>query len=489
MGRDDAVQRLSRSSLLSLPEDISRPAYLDNATEVGIVHFGVGNFHRAHQAMYVDRLLSSGVGREWAICGIGLLERDAGMRDALNGQDGLYTLTLRHPDGTDEVGVIGSIRRFLHAPDDLSTVLEQLADPAVRIVSLTITEGGYVEDPTSGKRAADDPLVVAEARSALTEPRTAFGWIAAALRERRRRGTPPFTVMSCDNIPGNGGVTRQSVVAVARLVDPELGDWIATEVAFPSTMVDRITPVTVEADRQRIRERAGVEDAWPVASEPFTQWVIEDNFPTGRPDFESVGATVVDDVHAYEMIKIRLLNGGHQALAYIGQLAGYAYVHDALADPRIEAFVRDYMMTEGVPTLSVPAGFDLPGYIEELFRRFGNPGIADTLARLGADASNRIPKFVAPTLRDRVAAGSDARAGARLIASWRAFNREAALGRFVLDDESAQHLLDVSAGEAGDFLTAFSALAPLADSDKFVAAYMDAVQRLEAGGADALLAD
>lgn len=482
------MQRLSRASLASLPAEVSTPSYLDGDLTIGIVHFGVGNFHRAHQAMYVDRLLESGRGQEWAICGIGLLDRDAPMRDALTGQDCLYTLTLRHPDGTDDIGVIGSIRRFLHAADDRAAVLEQMVDPSVRIVSLTITEGGYVDDPTSGKRAIDDPLVVAETRDGLTEPRTAFGWIVAALRERRRRGIPPFTVMSCDNIAGNGAVARQSVEAVARLTDPALADWIATDVTFPSTMVDRITPVTVAEDRERVRAQLGVIDAWPVASEPFAQWVIEDDFPTGRPDFESVGATMVEDVHAYEAIKIRLLNGAHQAIAYVGQLAGHTYVHEALDDPRIEAFVRDYMHSDGVPTLAVPEDFDLPGYIEELFRRFGNASIADTLARLGVDASNRIPKFVVPTLLDRIATGADARAGARLIASWREFNRQAGLGHFRLDDDSAQELLAASVGDPRDFLTAVSTLSALAESERFVAAFLDAAHRLEDGGVSAFLA-
>lgn len=481
------MDRLSRAALESLPAEVSTPSYLDRAVRVGIVHFGVGNFHRAHQAMYVDRLLQAGDSDEWAICGIGLLPRDARMRDALTGQDGLYTLTLRHPDGTDEIGVIGSIRRFLHAPDDPEAVLAQLTEPSVRIVSLTITEGGYVEDPSGGKRAETDSSVVAETASGLSEPRTAFGWIVAALRERRRRGIAPFTVLSCDNVPGNGVVARRSVEAVARLVDPELADWIAAEVSFPSTMVDRITPVTVEADSDRIRDRLGLEDAWPISAEPFEQWVIEDDFPTGRPVFEGVGATVVTDVHAHEMIKIRLLNGGHQAIAYIGQLAGHTFVHEAAADDRLAAFVRGYMEQECVPTLDVPDGFDLVAYIDELFQRFANPSIADTLARLGTDASNRIPKFVVPTVLDRLAVGATPRAGAWLMASWREFTRQAELGRFSLDDESAPALLAAAAGEPLEFLTVLPMVAPLADSAEFVNAYASAAVALESGGVDSLL--
>lgn len=486
--RATSVDRLSKAVLDSLPAEVSRPSYLDRDIRVGIVHFGVGNFHRAHQAMYVDRLLEAGHSDEWAICGIGLLDGDARMRDALSEQDGLYTLTLRHADGTDDIAVIGAIRRFLHTPDDPGAVFEQLTDPAVRIVSLTITEGGYVEDPTGGRRAVDDPNVVAETAGALSEPRTAFGWIVAALRERRRRGIAPFTVLSCDNVPGNGIVARRSVEAVARLVDAELADWIATEVSFPSTMVDRITPVTVQADRDRIQVRLGVGDAWPVAAEPFEQWVIEDDFPTGRPDFAAAGATLVSDVHVYETMKIRLLNGGHQAIAYIGQLAGYEYVHAAMGDPRLARFVRDYMQQDGVPTLQVPDGFDLPGYVDELLSRFANPAIADTLARLGTDASHRIPKFIIPTLLDRLADGATPQAGARLIASWREFNRQAGQGRLEPDDGSAPVLLAAAADGPMEFLAALPMIAPLADRAEFVAAYLTAAATLEHGGVDSLLA-
>lgn len=482
------MRRLGLDALATLPAGTPAPDYLQEGVGIGVVHFGVGNFHRAHQAMYLDRLMRAGLARDWGICGIGLLDRDERMRDALVEQDGLYTLTLRHPDGTDEIGVIGSIRRFLHAPDDPAAVLEQLADPAVRIVSLTITEGGYVEDAASGRRAVDDPLVLAETADGLRSPRTAFGWIAAGLRERRRRGVAPFTVLCCDNIQGNGEVARRSVEAVARLADEELADWIVADVAFPSTMVDRITPVTTPTEVERIHARLGVDDAWPVASEPFAQWVVEDRFPGGRPPLEEVGVTLVDDVHAYEAIKLRLLNGGHQALAYIGRLAGYELVDEAVRDPRIAAWVRRYMEHEGVPTLEVPDGFDVPAYIDELFERFGNVNVADTLARLGADASNRIPKFVVPTLRDRIAAGAAAETGAQLIASWWAFTRRAAAGEFTLDDESATQLMDAASGAPLDFL-ALPTLGGLADSEPFVAAYLDAAARLVDGGADAFFAD
>src|SRR5690606_8378643 len=301
-------------------------------------------------------------------------------------------------------------------------------------------------ETAGGRRAADDPNVIAETADGLRSPRTAFGWIVAGLRERRRRGEQPYTVLCCDNIQGNGEVARRSIEAVARLVDPELADWIAAEVAFPSTMVDRITPVTTPADVARIHERLGVDDAWPVASEPFTQWVIDDRFPAGRPPLEQAGAMLVDDVEAYEAIKLRLLNAGHQALAYIGRLAGYELVDETVADERIVAWVRRYMEREAVPTLAVPEGFDIPAYIDELFERFGNAHVADTLTRLGTDASNRITAFVVPTLRDRIAAGFDAETGAQLIASWWAFTRRAAAGDFALHDEAAEQLMQAASG-------------------------------------------
>jgi mannitol 2-dehydrogenase len=462
--------RLSRSTLASLPAAVAVPAYLDDDARIGIVHFGVGNFHRAHQAMYVDRLLNAGLARDWGICGVGLLERDARMRDALAGQDGLYTLTLRHPDGTDELAVIGSIRRFLHAPDDPAALLEQLTAPEVRIVSLTITEGGYVSDPVNGRYPADDPLVAEETAGGLADPRTAFGWIVAALRERRRRGVAPFTVLSCDNIQGNGGVARLSVEGVARLVDPDLADWIAAEVAFPSTMVDRITPVTTPEDAARVAAASGVTDAWPVSCEPFAQWVVEDRFPAGRPPFEEAGVTFVDDIDAYEAIKLRLLNGAHQAMAYAGQLAGHVFVDEACRDPEIVALLRAYM-AEAVPTVEVPDGFDLPAYIEQLFERFGNPAVRDTLARLSVDASDRVPKFVLPVIADRLAAGWGSPVGAAIVASWRGYCRAAGDGVFRLDDAAAGELIAAATGAPIDFLRGVATLAPLAGDAGFVADY------------------
>lgn len=478
--------RLGRDALPVLPNGVAVPTYLDDDIRVGIVHFGVGNFHRAHQASYLDRLLGVGLARDFAICGVGLFERDARMREAIVGQDGLYTLVLRHPNGSNDYSLIGSIRRFLYAPDEPEAVFEQLVSPDVRIVTLTITEGGYVCDPINGRAAEDDPLVVAEIGGGLEHPRTSFGWIVTALRERRRRGIPPFTVLSCDNIQGNGRVAKLSVEAVARLVDPDLADWIVDNVEFPSTMVDRITPATSQHDVDAVAAALGVRDDWPVGCEPFTQWIVEDRFSAGRPPLELAGVTFVEDIDAYEALKLRLLNGTHQAVAYIGQLAGYQLVHDACADQRISRFLHGYMELEAAPTVGVPDGFDLAAYMSEIFERFSNPQIRDRLDRLSVDASNRVPKFVLPVITDRLTAGHSAAWGAALIATWREYCRAAGNEKFTLDDAMAAELILAASGEPLDFLTGIATLAPLAARADFVEEYQRAAVLLAQGAADFL---
>lgn len=411
---------------------VDEPAYDRRDLVVGIVHIGVGNFHRAHQAAAIDVLLRQGLGLDFAICGVGLLPGDVRMRDVLTRQGGRYVLELRHPDGTREPRLIGSIIEMLHVSDDESAVLERLSAPSTRIVSLTITEGGYNVDPSSGVF----DLAAAGVQHDLANPdtpRTAFGLIVAALSERRQRGLAPFTVMSCDNIPGNGDVAREAVTAFARARDPELAAWIASSVAFPHSMVDRITPVTTEEDRRHAREGLGVDDEWPVAAEPFFQWVVQDDFPAGRPPLELAGVELVDDVAPYEQVKLRLLNGSHQAMAYLGMLAGIELVEDAIADREIRAVVEGYM-GEAAATLTAPPGLDLAGYRGTLLERFSNSAIRDTLARLGTDASSRIPQFVVPTIRANRDAGRPAPLGALVLASWARFCLGVGEGGWTLPD-------------------------------------------------------
>ncbi|MFG1954790.1 mannitol dehydrogenase family protein [Micromonospora sp. NPDC048830] len=397
-----------------------RPRYDRSGLSVGIVHFGVGNFHRSHQAMFLDRLFERGENLDWAICGVGLLPGDRRMRDALAGQDTTYTLIERRPDGSSSARTIGAIVEYLLGPDDSERVLERLTDRATRIVSLTITEGGYNTSDTTGEFDGSNPAVRQDLRPGAA-PATVFGYVVEGLARRRARGIPPFTVMSCDNLSSNGDVARKAFVAYARLRDPGLADWIDETVAFPNGMVDRITPVTTDADRAYVAREFAVEDAWPVLCEPFVQWVLEDHFTLGRPAFERVGVQVVADVAPYELMKLRLLNASHQALAYPGYLLGHRLAHEAASDSRLVELLTRYMDEEATPTLRLVPDIDLAAYKRSLLDRFANPYVRDTLARLATDASDRIPKFLLPVVHDRARLGQPAPMAALVVAGWAVF--------------------------------------------------------------------
>lgn len=395
---------------------VQRPDYDTGQIRAGIAHFGIGNFHRSHQAMYLDRLMNQGDHSEWGIVGIGVMPGDARMRDALAEQNYRYTLVERYGDGTVTAREIGSIRGMLLVHEDADGVMNLLTDPAIRIVSLTITEGGYNIDGSTGEFDLQNPNIQMDLANTET-PRTVFGLICEALRLRRLQRTTPFTVISCDNLQGNGEVVKLAILSYASAMDRELASWIAENVSFPNSMVDRITPVTSDADREMVLQTFGVKDAWPVMTEPFTQWVLEDNFVNGRPDWQRVGVQITDDVVPYELMKLRLLNATHQAMAYIGMLKGYTYVHEAVADSEINQFLRDYF-AEARETLHPVPGIDTDTYIETLFERYENAHIADTLARLAVDASDRIPKFVLPSILDNLAAGRSIETATRVITHW-----------------------------------------------------------------------
>jgi mannitol 2-dehydrogenase len=353
-------------------EIVAQPEYDPSTVTPGIVHFGVGNFHRAHQALYIDKLLGAGLAQDWSVCGVGVLPGDARMRDALRDGGMRYTLVERYPDGSAPARSIASITEYLFTPDDPDAVFEKLADPSIRIVSLTITEGGYNIDDETGSFLVGTPSIQADLAPGAV-PSTVFGIVVEGLRRRRERGIPPFTVMSCDNLPGNGLVARGSFTAFAELLDPDLAAWITAEVRFPNSMVDRITPVTTDEVREWVGETYGTHDAWPVVSEGFTQWVLEDDFPLGRPPYERVGVQLVDDVTPYEHLKLRLLNASHQAMAYFGYLMGYRYAHEAATDPLIARFLNSWMRDEATPTLEPVPGVDVEEYESSLMERFANP--------------------------------------------------------------------------------------------------------------------
>src|SRR4051794_8557868 len=467
--------RLSNATLAAAGERVGVPEYDRDRIMVGVVHVGVGGFHRSHQAMYHDRLLREGKGFEWGICGVGVLPGDRRMKEVMRAQDCLYTLVVKRADGTREQRVMGSIVDYLFAPDERQAVVERMAAPMTRIVSLTITEGGYTLDHIAdGQR------------------HPAFELIVDALRSRRDRGIAPFAVMSCDNLPANGDVARSALMAFARLRDPDLAAWIAREVYFPNSMVDRITPATTDADREQLRSDQQIEDAWPVVCEEYESWVLEDAFPAGHPPYADAGITMVGDVWPYELMKLRLLNAGHQVIAYFGRLAGFEYVHEAAQDPVFRAFLRGYMDVEAEPTLAPTPFVDLDAYKDTLLDRFANPEIRDTLARICAETSDRIPKFLLPVVADQLASGGEIKRSAAAVASWARYAEGVDENRrpFEVIDRLAETLTRVARSERDSpdsFLSIREVFGEVGTHERFVAAYRAALDLLHEHGARATL--
>ncbi len=408
---------LNQANLSAIAARIPVPAYDRSKVTPGIVHFGVGGFHRAHQANYLDQVMSLGESMDFGIIGVGLMPSDAHMRDVMEAQDYLYTLVDKNPAGEWHARVVGSEIGYLYGPDDPRAVIEQLADPAIRIVSLTITEGGYNFDQVTGDFIADNPAIQAELVPGAL-PTTVFGYLYEGMKLRRERGVTPFTVMCCDNIQENGAVVKKALTSYAALRDPAFADWIASTVHFPSSMVDRITPQTTDQDRADVAERYGVEDGWPVVCESFIQWALTDDFPTGRPKYELVGVQTVHDVVPFELMKLRLLNCSHQAIAYFAQLAGIHYVHEAMADPDIRTYVRAFMDFDATPSVPPVPGEDLDVYKDTLIARFSSPAVCDTTARLAQEGSDRLPKWLIPMVKERLAVGGDIRRSAAMTAAW-----------------------------------------------------------------------
>ena len=489
---------LAKASLSRLQLPV--PRYDRSNLRTGIVHIGVGAFHRAHQALYLDELMNAGFALDWAICGMGVLPGDAGMRDALAAQDYLYTLVEKHPDGSTRPRVIGSIVDFVHAPDDPNAAVERMADPAVRIVSLTITEGGYNFNQATGEFDSTNPNVLHDlsvARGGIAGgPRSVFGLVVEALHRRRSREVPPFTIMSCDNIQGNGDVARRQFTAYAALRDEGLAGWIAEHVAFPNSMVDRITPVTSEQDREDLAAQHGVADRWPVVCEPFRQWVLEDRFvggERGRPPLEAAGVQLVAEVEPYELMKLRLLNASHQALCYPGYLAGYRYAHEVCTDPTFVAYLLAYMDREATPTLRPVPGIDLDAYKRHLIERFANPGIRDTLARLCAESTDRIPKWLVPVIRENLEAGRPVELSAGIVASWARYAEgEDEQGQpIAIVDQRRDRVIEAAARQRGGdplaLLRDRELFGDLADRPEFTTPYLKALASFQERGARATI--
>ncbi|RBP83812.1 mannitol dehydrogenase family protein [Marinomonas rhizomae] len=408
--------QLNQKNLHNLPDSFVVPKYDRSQLKAGIVHIGVGGFHRSHEACYNDDFLTLSQSTEWGICGMGLREADRKIGDILKQQDYLYTLIVKHPDGRQENRVIGSIVDFVLASDDPAAATDRLADAQTKIVSLTITEGGYHFNPATNAFDFDHPDVQHDLVNPHA-PKMIFGFLTEALRKRRAKGLPAFTIQSCDNIQHNGDMTRKMLLAFAEKQDPTLAQWISSSVSFPNAMVDRITPMTTLQDITLLEE-AGVQDLWPVTCEPFTQWIIEDHFSDGRPDWESVGAQFVGDVTPYELMKIRLLNAGHSVLGLLGSVHGHATIDGCIADPLFASYVRRFMDVEVTPILAPVDEINLDEYKSTLIERFGNPNIKDNLARICLESSSKLPKFIVPTIMENLEKGGSIKFAALVIAAW-----------------------------------------------------------------------
>ena len=409
------IMRLANATLSTLPGDIKKPHYDRAALRPAIVHIGVGNFHRAHQAWYLHRLMQMGKAMDWALIGAGIRPYDARMREKLQAQDYLTTLVELDPAGKS-AEVIGSMIDYLPVEDGNGPLIAQMSDPAIRIVSLTVTEGGYFIDPLSHTLQGDHPDIQHDACHP-DHPRTVFGAMLAALRQRRAHNIPPFTGLSCDNLQGNGTILRQTLVELARLSDPDFADWLESCGCFPNSMVDCIVPATGPRE-QSLVQQMGIDDQAPVTHENFRQWVIEDQFSIGRPDWDEVGAVFSDRVHDFETMKLRILNGGHQIIASAGDLLGIETIADTMAHPLIRASLEKIVQEEIAPHIQPVPGHTPQSYLRVIMKRFDNPEIFDTTRRVAFDGSSRQPGFILPSVHDGLAKGTPISGLALVQALW-----------------------------------------------------------------------
>ncbi len=408
--------QLSPSKLERLPDTVSRPTYDRSNLKPGILHIGLGNFHRAHQAVYLNDLLNAGGNPDWGVVGAGVREADNVTRSLLRKQDCLYSVVEVEFDSLN-ASVVGAMTDFVPVqPNGNAALIQAMSNPATRIVSLTVTEGGYFLTGDGRLNLADPDLQhdIQNPRS----PKTAFGAMLAALSVRRAEGCKPFTVMSCDNLPGNGDIAGEVVIGLAHEIDPDLAKWVKDNVTFPNGMVDRITPATGIRERQLLSDHFGIDDNLPVLCEPFKQWVLEDKFVNGRPNLGDVGVTFTDDIESFENMKLRILNGGHAIMAYAGAMLGIKYAHDAASNPLIRAYLRKVLESDVLPNVGAVRGFTPQDYLESVLSRFSNPGVADTISRLCHDGTNRQPKFIVSSIGENLRSGKPSDGLALSSALW-----------------------------------------------------------------------
>jgi fructuronate reductase len=465
MRADSVLKRLSVRALAGLPASVATPAYALDEVRIGIVHIGAGAFHRAHQAVYLDDLLAHFP--DWAICGVSLHSSEA--RDALRPQDGLYALSLLGRE--NQLRVIGSVREWLCARDEGAAVLARLADPQVKLVTLTITEKGYCL--VGPDLDMNHPDIVHDLASPQT-PRSAIGYLMEGLRLRRERGATPYTVLSCDNLADNGHRLRRAALQYAQRFDRALADWIEAHVAFPCSMVDSITPATDDALRERVQLELGVTDAWPIQRETYTQWVVEDRFCNDRPPLELAGVTLSRDIAGYDRAKLRLLNGAHSSLAYLGSLMEIDSVGEAMAEPALAAFVERLMREHIAPVIALPEGLDARSYIDAILERFRNPAIRHRLSQIAWDGSQKLPVRLLSTIGEALAQGRTIAPLCIPVAAWMHFVRRQAHCGIALVDPLNDTLSALGLACSGDpetdvpaFLALDAVFAPLSGDERF----------------------
>lgn len=482
---------LEEKNLKLLSERISVPKYSRYRIKTGIVHVGIGGFHRAHQAFYTNKLLKDDSQSEWGICGICLLERDRKMFDILRQQDGLYTLMHKQEGAKPQAAILGAIVEYYYAPEDPQKVIKKMADSSVKIISLTITEGGYNYDDAAGDFNWQNPNILWDKENS-DKPRTIFGYLTAALRKRKIFDLP-ITIQSCDNIQQNGAVAKAMLFSFVKESAPDLLEWIKTNVSFPNSMVDRITPSTTKEDIALLQESYDINDHWPVVSESFHQWIIGDEFIAGRPRWEKVGVQFVSDVHPYEKMKIRILNGGHSLTGLVGILIGYQYIHEAAADPIVATFLKQYISREVTPTLDPIKGVDMGEYKCTVINRFKNPFIKDSVGRIILESSSKLPKFILPTIKDNLEKEGPVKKGITIVACWycyleRAFDEN----RFEKIEDTRAKLLFEYIKTAKDlsplrFIDMKPVFGDLSSSDRFTKIFLKLVDQIRKQGIKATL--
>ncbi|WP_372755925.1 mannitol dehydrogenase family protein [Labilibaculum sp.] len=437
---------LNQENLGAMPSNVQTPSYDRDKVKTSIVHIGVGNFHRSHEAFYTNELMERYGILDCGICGVGLLDFDRKIYNILKDQDGLYTLVIKNLDGTRSAKVIGSIVEYIFAPENPIAVIEKMAHPDIKIISLTITEGGYNLNEATGEFDFSNPVIVEDMKNPMS-PKTVFGYLAQAMKLRKQRGLAGCTIQSCDNIQGNGDVAKKALLNYVEKAEPELLAWIKENVSFPNAMVDRITPVTVASDIENLQEEFQVNDQWPVVCEPFIQWVVEDKFAAGRPEWEKVGAQFVTNVVPFENMKLRLLNAGHSVLGMLGALHGYKTIDEAAHDEDFSVFLKAFMDEEVTPILGDLGDIDLDQYKASLIKRFQNVYIKDIIPRICLESSAKIPIFLLPTIKAQLAGDGNIARAAFVVAAWCKYNdgTDENGNSYAIDDAMSNELIRAAA--------------------------------------------